>query len=324
MDFIQSAIEKARRERLQRAGAPDALVTEEATHGAAAEAAATQAAPQSAVHLADRPMERAATARPVPGARAPEADPVAARAALWSGLPEIRVQRDELERNRVLAYAGGSEAATFDIMRTKLLQQMRSNNWRRVAITSPTAACGKTMLALNLAFSLARQPDIFSMLLEFDLRRPTISKVLGLKESRQFSKVLERQAAPDDHLLRHGRNLLIAPSAHRSNNPAELLQSVETGRIMDAVEARFAPDVMLFDMPPMLVSDDTLAFIDQIDCVLLVAAAGSSTIAEINRCADDLAARCNFLGVVLNKCRYLDGDDAYGYGYGYTSAGPQG
>jgi Mrp family chromosome partitioning ATPase len=282
-----------------------------------------QTAPQAVAHVANRPTERAALEQQGSAPRTAAADPLAARAALWAGLPEIRIQRDDLERNRVLAYAGGSEAATFDIMRTKLLQQMRSNNWRRVAITSPTAACGKTTLALNLAFSLARQPDIFSMLLEFDLRRPTISKVLGLRESRQFSKVLEGQAAPEAHLLRHGRNLLIAPSAHRSSNPAELLQAVETGRIMDAVEAQFTPDIMLFDMPPMLVSDDTLAFIDQIDCVLLVAAAGSSTIAEINRCADDLAARCNFLGVVLNKCRYLDGDDAYGYGYSYATPGPQ-
>jgi Mrp family chromosome partitioning ATPase len=318
MDFIQSAIEKARRERLQRGGAPDALAADDAAQ--AAREGLRRIVPEAAP--AQDPPATRTEARTEAKAATPAGDALAKRTAQWADLPELRLQRSELERNRVIALSGGSEAATFDIMRTKLLQQMRSNNWRRVAITSPTAACGKTMLALNLAFSLSRQPDIYSMLLEFDLRRPTISKVLGLQESRQFSQVLEGKAEPAGHLLRHGRNLLIGPSAQRSANPAELLQAVETGRVMDAVEAEFAPDVMLFDMPPMLVSDDTLAFIDQIDCVLLVAAAGTSTIAEINRCAEDLASRCNFLGVVLNKCRYLDGDDAYGYSYGYGYGGP--
>ncbi len=302
MDFIQSAIEKARRERQLRGGAaqPD----------------------QSVLLEGDAPLPPPRRTGDAAQATRRAADPIGERDALWAGLPELHLRREDLERQRVVALGGGSEAATFDIMRTKLLQQMRSNKWRRVAITSPTAACGKTTLALNLAFSLARQRDIYSMLVELDLRRPSISKVLGLREARQFAKVLEGNAAPEEHLLRHGRNLLIGPSAHRTADPAELLQAVETGRMMDAVETRFAPDVMVFDMPPMLVSDDTLAFLDQIDCVLLVAAAGSSTMAEVTRCAEDLAARCNFLGVVLNKCRYLDGDDAYGYGYGPGSYGP--
>jgi Mrp family chromosome partitioning ATPase len=303
MDFIQSAIEKARRERQLRGGGAEAS--------------------QTVLLEGDAPLPQAPRSDPEAAAQeslAP-ADPQAERDALWSSLPELHLRKGDLERHRVLALGGGSEATTFDIMRTKLLQQMRSNKWRRVAITSPTAACGKTTLALNIAFSMARQRDIYSMLVELDLRRPSVTKVLGLRETRQFAKVLEGKAAPEDHLLRHGRNLLVAPSAHRTADPAELLQSVDTGRVMDAVEARFAPDVMLFDMPPMLVSDDTLAFLDQIDCVLLVAAAGTSTMAEITRCAEELAARCNFLGVVLNKCRYLEGDDAYGYGYGYGAGG---
>lgn len=316
MDFIQSAIEKARRERLQRDGAPP-VANADADAVDARRPAAGQPAGREAFAAGEGTAHRHPTSRSAAARAAPGADPAAARAALWNSLPEIRLDRGTLERNRILAFSGGSEAATFDIMRTKLLQQLRNNNWRRVAITSPTAACGKTTLALNLAFSLARQPDIHSMLMEFDLRRPSISRSLGLSEPRQFSKVLRGDEPAEAHLLRHGRNLLLGPSAQRIGNPAELLQAVETGRVMDAVEARFAPDVMLFDMAPMLVSDDTLAFIDQIDCVLLVAAAGQSSMAEINRCAEDLASRCNFLGVVLNKCRYMDGDDAYGYGYGY-------
>ena len=68
---------------------------------------------------------------------------------------------------------------------------------------------------------------------------------------------------------------------------------------------------MIFDMPPMLVSDDAMAFMGQVDCVLIVAAAETTTINEIDRCERELAAQTNVLGVVLNKCRYLE--RSYGY-----------
>ena len=73
---------------------------------------------------------------------------------------------------------------------------------------------------------------------------------------------------------------------------------------------------MLFDMPPLLVSDDTIAFLDQVDCVLMIAAAEESTMGEIDRCGKELARHTQVLGVVLNKCRFMDRDEGYDYDYG--------
>ncbi|MGY6409862.1 MAG: CpsD/CapB family tyrosine-protein kinase [Alkalilacustris sp.] len=292
MDFIQSAIEKARQERLLRsAGAAPALV---------------QAPPSS-----------------IPSALS-DATADLLRADLWAGLQEIRPREAHLERHHLHARTRSGEGAAFDMMRTKLLHELRSHNWRRVAITSPTPACGKTTLALNLAYSIARQRDLSCMLLEFDMRRPSIAGMLGVGDPPQFADVLSGDTEPEAALCRIGGNFAVGMNASARPDSAELLQRVETGRIVDRIEQRFAPDVMLFDMPPMLQADDTLGFIDQIDCVLLVAAAGSSSMAEIARCSDELKARCNFLGVVLNKCRYLDRSDAYGYGHGYGGYGPEG
>ena len=64
-------------------------------------------------------------------------------------------------------------------------------------------------------------------------------------------------------------------------------------------------------MPPMLVSDDLMAFVPHLDCVLLVAAAERTRLDEVDKCEQDLAEQTNVLGVVLNKCRYM-GED-YGY-----------
>ena len=87
--------------------------------------------------------------------------------------------------------------------------------------------------------------------------------------------------------------------------------------MVDEIEAQFRPDIMIFDTPPLFAGDDTMAFLDQVDCALLIAEAEKSTIEDIDKCEQELAARTNVLGVVLNKCRYLSRHEEYGKEYGY-------
>lgn len=233
--------------------------------------------------------------------------------AAWAALPAFRPDPAHLSRGRIVAYAPGIAAIPFDVMRTKLLYQMRDKNWRRVAITSPGVGCGKTMTTINLAFSLSRQSDVRSMLIELDLRRPSMAQVLGLETQQQFSRVLQGTAQAEDNLLRHGTNLAFATNNIPATNPAELLQGISSAAVIDAIEATYAPDVTLFDMPPMLVSDDTIAFLDQVDCCLLMGAAETTTLEEIDKCSQEISSRTNLLGVVLNKCRFMEGAVDYAY-----------
>lgn len=258
-------------------------------------------------------VERAA--RQQGGAAAAQVQPVI-RAGHWDALATFDPDPRHLERNLVCTLHAGAEAKPFDIIRTKLLHQMRSNEWRRVALASPDSGCGKTLLTLNLALSMARQPDLTTLAVELDMRRPSMARVLGLKSGHQFSQVLAGHSAAADHLSRIGTNLAVATNARPEVAAAELLASKGAAHVVDRMETEFAPDVMLFDLPPLLMTDDAMAFMDQIDCVLLVAAAEHNTMAQITRCAEDLAARCNFLGVILNKCRFLPSGERYGYGYG--------
>ena len=70
---------------------------------------------------------------------------------------------------------------------------------------------------------------------------------------------------------------------------------------------------MIFDMPPMLVSDDAMAFFPNVDAVILVAAAETTKIKEVDSCERDIASQTNVMGVILNKCRYMGPE--YGYNY---------
>lgn len=233
--------------------------------------------------------------------------------AQWAALSPFIPDPARLARQRIVTLAGGRDAAPFDVMRTRLLQQIRQNNWRRVAITSPTAGCGKTTIALNLAFGLARQPKLRTILCELDLRRPTMSAVLGLRDVLSFAQVIEGKARFADHARRIGENLAVALNRSATRNPSEILQSPTVGGALTAIEQTYAPDVMLFDLPPMLVSDDAMAFVGQVDAVLLVAAAEATSIKQIDSCERDLAGQTNVMGVILNKCRYTGPD--YGYDY---------
>jgi len=236
----------------------------------------------------------------------------------WQLLPEANANPRVLQRNRILALEGGPEAGPFDMLRTKVLQQMRANNWRRLAITSPTSGCGKTTTSSNLAFSFARQPELRVVVVEADMRRPALARTLAQKKlAHQFSRVLAGQAPWSEHMIRFGRNLAFATNAGPVNRSAELLQSSTARKALEEVERALDPSIMIFDTPPLLVSDDTLGFLDQVDCALLVAEAEATTIDEIDGCEQDLAARTNVLGVVLNKCRYMGKGYGYGYDYGY-------
>ena len=87
--------------------------------------------------------------------------------------------------------------------------------------------------------------------------------------------------------------------------------SPATAQGVAAIKSAFQPDVILYDLPPMLQSDDAMAFLPHLDCVLLVAAAERSRLDEVDKCEQELSEQTQVLGVVLNKCRY--GAEDYGY-----------
>lgn len=231
----------------------------------------------------------------------------------WDLLSPFNPDPHELQRARIVTIDGSRESVPFDVMRTKTLQTMRANNWRRLAITSPSPACGKSTIALNLAFSMSRQPESHTILMELDLRRPSLGKSLSLSPPSGVAGILKGETDFRDQAQCYNGNLALSLSLGTAPNPAELLQGGHVGEALSAIEAEYAPDLMIFDMPPMLVSDDMMAFAGHVDCVLLVAAAESTTIKEIDACERELASQSNVMGVAMNKCRYMGAEHGYSY-----------
>jgi len=103
--------------------------------------------------------------------------------------------------------------------------------------------------------------------------------------------------------------VLQSPLSH----PAERLQDARLSETLDAIEEKYDPTVMMFDMPPFQVSDDVMAFADKVDCMMIVAAAERTKMSELDACEREVSNVSNVLGVVLNKCRYEAEDNAFEY-----------
>ncbi len=231
----------------------------------------------------------------------------------WENLEMLEPSMRRIRAQRIVTLDRGKEAAHFDKLRTRMLQQMQANDWRRVAITSPGASSGKSTIALNLAFSVSRQARSRVILSEMDLRKPSFGKMLRLKTERDFAEVINGNAPFGDHAVRLRPNLALGFLKGPMRAPAELLQDAGLAATLDEIEEQYDPTVMMFDMPPCQVSDDVMAFADKVDCVMIVAAAEKTKISELDACEREIANVTNVLGVVLNKCRYEAPDNAYEY-----------
>jgi protein-tyrosine kinase len=229
------------------------------------------------------------------------------RDSIWTGLREFTLSSQTLDENRIVTVNRSDDAhIAFDLIRTRILQVLRQNGWTSIAITSPRPRCGTSVIAANLAFSLAKQKDCRTILVDLDLKHPRIGQMLGMKDPPSMEAFLQGAIDHNRFLRRYEDNLAIGGNGWVVDNSAELLQSRETARVLENMQQTMDPDVVLYDMPSMLSCDDVAAFLPNVDCAILVAAAEQSTFDELDVCEKELSERTNFLGVVLNKCRYDD------------------
>lgn len=259
---------------------------------------------------------------PAPRTRRPElaarrkSQMLAAESALnelWMAIPPFEPTERRLKQARIVSSDPTKEATHFDILRTKLLLEARRNNWTRIAITSANAASGKTTMACNLIAGFGRQPEVRGILFDFDLRRPSVAKFFGAEPVASVADVMEGNATFEEQALRLHPNTIISVATKAVRDPSRLLQKQSARDAIDDIQAVYQPDIMLFDLPPILVSDEARAMLRLVDAVLIVAAADVTSIAQIDECEREVSEYSNVAGVVLNKCRFME--EGYDYNY---------
>ena len=201
---------------------------------------------------------------------------------------EIWLDPARLEDNRIIAHdIGDIRSKSIDMLRTQILQTMDANSWKVIGVTSPTAGCGKSVLSVNLALSIARQPERAVLLMDLDLQRPQVARYLGLKCENGILSVLSGRSELSDSVVsaRIGdEQMFLLPCEGSRLNSSGLMASRAMSSVLQQVRERFANCTIILDLPPVLPSDEVLSILPQIDSMLLVAAAGRSTIPEIKEC----------------------------------------
>jgi protein-tyrosine kinase len=228
----------------------------------------------------------------------------ASRPGLSGHFKEIELSREHLEKCRLIAHnAADPRSSAFDMLRTQVLQAMDQRNWQFLAVTAPTAGCGKTVTAANLALSIARQPERSVLLVDLDLHRPQVANSLGIKCQHGLLSVLDGRAALTDAMIQariDSLRFLVLPAEAPTLGSSELIASRAMSSLLQAIKKEHRAQTVIFDMPPMLSSDDVISLLPQIDCVLLVAAVGTSTVSEIKQCSRHLQT-AEVVRLVLNK-----------------------
>ncbi len=224
--------------------------------------------------------------------------------ALWQGLPAMRLSDRALAKHRIVTREASDDSTPFDIMRTKILLQMQQNGWSRLAVTSPMPQSGKTTTACNLALGLGRQNGLRAMLFDFDLNDPSVHAFFEQTPDHTIGEVLSQDVDFADQALRIGDNVAVSMSNRVEDDPTRILLSEKTEDVLDSIQDRYKPDIMIFDLPSVLVGDNTRAFLKNVDCALIIARANTTRYAQFDTCEREIAEHTNVLGVVLNAFRH--------------------
>ena len=214
----------------------------------------------------------------------------------------VSLDAAHLDRNRVVSHQKTHPASwAFDVLRTQVLQKMDENGWRTLAITSPSVESGKTVVSINLAMSIAQQTHRTALLVDFDLRRPSLARTLGLSRSISLNDVLDERADIGAALVNPGvERFVVLPTNHPVTSASEVLSSARVGNLIVELRERYSDRIVIFDLPPVLAADDVMTVLPRIDCVLMVVGSGVSTQKEVEAAMNRIS-KANLLGVVLNK-----------------------
>lgn len=212
------------------------------------------------------------------------------------------VARESLEANRIIAgFYNNPQSAVFRMLRTQVLQKMRSAKFRSLAITSPTAGEGKSLVASNLAIAIAMELNQTVLLVDMDLRNPSIGRYFDLTVKAGLKDYLEGDMSLEQVLINPGiKRLVILPGSNRAEDSAELLSSPKMASLVSDIKTHYDSRIIIFDVPPVLQTDDVLLSTDYFDSTLLVLEDGKNTEADIKKSLQLLEGG-QLLGTVLNK-----------------------
>jgi capsular exopolysaccharide synthesis family protein len=198
-------------------------------------------------------------------------------------------------------------------LRTHVLHKSQKQKLQSIVVASAGPSEGKSVTALNLSWLLAQTDGISALIIDSDLRMPSLTEYLGIETEKGLSEVLAGKSSLKDSIIRlEPAGLHLLPGGEARSDVAELISGPKFKEILR--EAREMFDYVIIDAPPLGIFTDATVLINHADGALLVVRANRTRYKEVDRILESLP-RERMLGAVLNQSEDVMRENHYSYDY---------
>jgi len=205
------------------------------------------------------------------------------------------------------------EAECFRILRSKLILGSLGKPRNALMVTGALPEDGKSIVAANLAVSIARGVEDYVMLVDCDLRLPSLHQIFGLQAKHGLREYLEDGTSIAPYLLKTPvRKLTLLPAGEPIASPSELLGSEKMRQLIQDLKSRYQDRYIIFDTPPSQFMADTAPLSNMVDNVLVVVRSGKTPKDAILQTLANIG-REKIFGLVFNASDEFARDRQYYY-----------
>jgi protein-tyrosine kinase len=196
----------------------------------------------------------------------------------------------------------GEVAESFRVLRSKILMPQDGKKVpKTIMVTSVLPKEGKSFVTANLGVALAQCVDQYSLMVDCDLRLPSLSRLFGISNELGLTDYLRNKTDISTLILKTSmEKLTILASGVPPANPAELLGSALMHALIEELSKRYPDRFVIFDTPPLLVASESMTLAQVVDGVVLVVRQGVSSKALIEQAVADIGKQ-KIIGVIFNS-----------------------
>ncbi|MEW6380228.1 MAG: polysaccharide biosynthesis tyrosine autokinase [bacterium] len=214
----------------------------------------------------------------------------------------VEIPQDILKEKRLIALFDDSPVASrYKVLKTQILQRVKPPGLNTLLVTSAIEGEGKSLTAANLAISLAKELYHTVLLVDADLRMPSLRSLFGLHQVKGLSDFFLEGAPLAELLISPGIDKLTLLPGHESlDNSAEVINSPKMKHLVEEMKSRYGDRYIIFDSAPLIGYADSLVLSRYVDGVILVVEYGKTVRDQLEK-ALQLLQGSNLIGTVLNK-----------------------
>ena len=264
--------------------------------------------------LRDKPPEKEAPAAIANKNKAPHREEERTDPSLAaSESVSIGISLDRIDPNLVSVVNPQSmESEIFKVLRGKILFPASGKPPRSIMVTSAVPGEGKSFVSSNLAVNMAQSIEDHVLLMDCDLRRPSIHRMFGLGRVKGLSDHLANGTKIPDLLIKTGLGKLsIFPSGTPPHNPSEVLSSAKMAKLLEELKSRYEDRFIIIESPPPMLAPETSAIAKQVDAIIVVIKYGCTPMDAVEELIDNLGKE-KIIGAVINR---FDARPSRYYGY---------